>query len=779
MNRRPERRTAPMRGRRPWSLLLVLLLGFGLVVAPRGPAGGVAAQVDASGIEQALAAFDQNVALLQQLRASIDPASHDVGSLGLELAFDEPEAIAAAVHDAVAYQPYAGVLRGPEGTWEARAGNALDQALLLARLLVDAGYDAEVALATLPEAAVGDVLAMLRPAGAPPRVDWTGAGVAPEALVDDPEALDRAAEAAAAAVADLEARADATADWLEGQLGADWSDASPVEAELRAEASAYAWVRARLGAGEAWTDLHPVFADAPAWAAGLEPERTLEGTVPADLLHRFRLEAFVERRVSGEVEVAALFPAWERPVANLVGLPLVAGFAPDGLDDEELVVSDLAAASAATTFFVPVLNGAPIADAAVFDRLGNQVDAMAAASPMAGLFGQLGNLANQATQELGGEGIELSAVWWQYTFVHPDGRETVHRRTVLDRVDPDDRAAGTLGELAPLDAQAAFEALTIGQTLLVAPADVAAATAERVRLDAQIALAAYQRSAWLESVAPEGRSLDVPEATGTALARDRLTTAYAAFADHDVPEGAVGYRHEPALVVVSSPLVPGRSVVDIVQNPRRVLALDGARPLPAAALRAGVWETATERLALRAQDPSAVVDTFTFAAAAEAAGVEWRVLRSGDAAPADLPAASRAAIAADLAAGFVVVAPGSMPAAVDEAGWWRVDPATGVALGRAGDGRGQAATEYTAMQNFIAGQVFSQALNVAGFGACIQGGGSAGCCAADAAVGTAIGIGIGFAVGLKLAEATALGVGMLLDVGALGLGMGGALPSFC
>lgn len=776
MNRSPERVAAP--SRRPWPLLLALLVGFGLMIAPRGP-GGAAAQVDDAGIERALATFDESVEALQRLRATIDPASHDVGALALELAFDEPDEIARTVHETVAYQPYAGVLRGPAGTWEARAGNALDQALLLARLLLDAGYDAEVALATLPEAAARDVLATLRPAGAPPGVDWAAAGLTPEALVDDPAALERATDAAEAALAALEARADATAAWLEGELGAAWSGPAAVEAELLDEASAYAWVRARLFDGDPWHDLHPVFGAAPAWTASLEPERTLQGDVPTDLLHRFRLEAVVERRVGGEVEVSAPFPAWERPVANLVDVPLVAVFAPDGLEDAEMVVSDVAAASAATTFFVPVLNGAPIAGAEVFDRLGNRVDQMAAASPMGGLFGQLGNLANQATQELGGDGIELSAVWWQYTLVHPDGRETLHRRPVLDRVHPDDRAAGVVGELAPMDAQAIFEALTYSHTFMVATADVASGTAERVRLDAQLALAGYQRSAWLESVAPQGRSLDVPEATGNALARDRLTTAFAAFADHDVPVGAVSYRHEPALVVVSAPLAPGRSVVDVVQNPRRVLALDGGRSLPSAALRAGVWETATEHLALRAEGPVEVSDAFTFAAAADAAGVVWRTLRPGDAAPADLPAASRAAIADDLAAGYAVVAPTTVPAGSPEASWWRVDPATGVALGRAGDGRGQAATEYSATQMFVAGQMFTQSMNIAGFAVCRGTGGSNACCAADAAVGTAIGIGIGFAIGAKLAQAAALGAGMLIDAGTLGLGMGGVLPSFC
>lgn len=779
MPRPPERPAAPHRRRAPWPLLLVLLAGVGLLAAPATRGGPAAAQVDATGVAQALAAFDTQVDALERLRATIDPVGHDVGALGLELAFEEPEAIAAFVHEHVAFQPYAGVLRGPAGTWEARAGNALDQAILVATLLEDAGYDAEVALATLPEAAARDVLARLRPAGAPPGADLEAAGVTPEALVDDPAALDRAVAEAEAVLADLRARSEATARWLEDRLGATWARPDAEAADVLADAAAYAWVRARPFADDPWTDLHPVFGAAPAWAAELVAERTVDGVVPEDLLHRFRLEAFVERRVGGEVRTTALFPAWERPVANLVGVPLVLGFAPDGLDGGEFVVADAAAASDATTFFVPFLNGAPIAGAQVFDRLGNQVDAMAAASPMAGLFGQLGNLANQATQELGGEGLELTSVWWQYTFVHPDGREAVHRRPVVDRVPSDDRAAGAIGDLEPFDAQAVFEALAATHTLLVAPADVAAGTAERVRLDAQLALATYQRGLWLETVRPEGRPLEVPEATATALLRDRLTTAYAAFGDLAVPDGTVAYRHEPALVVVTAPLVPGRSVVDVVQNPRRVLALDGAAPQPSAALRAGVWETATERLALGVVPADGVEDAFAFAAAAADAGVVWRgVLRPEDV-PVGLPAASRAAIAHDLAAGYLVVAPETVPAGVRDAHWWRVDPATGVALGRAGDGRGQAATEYSTLEVTIAGQVFSQALNVAGFAACRQGGGSNLCCLGDAAVGTALGLGIGYVIGLKLAQATALGAGMLLDTTVLGLGLGGALPSFC
>src|SRR5690625_7956566 len=60
----------------------------------------------------------------------------------------------------------------------------------------------------------------------------------------------------------------------------------------------------------------------------------------------------------------------------------------------------------------------------------------------------------------------------------------------------------------------------------------------------------------------------------------------------------------------------------------------------------------------------------------------------------DLPAATRAAIAADLTAGYVVVSPVSVPADSPHAAWWRVHAETGETLGRGGDGSGAEMLDY-------------------------------------------------------------------------------------
>src|SRR5690606_34845639 len=76
---------------------------------------------------------------------------YDVDELSLALAFEDAEVIASWVADNLRYQVYAGLLRGPQGTLVAGAGNALDQAVLLASLLGDAGYDTRVVLGELTD----------------------------------------------------------------------------------------------------------------------------------------------------------------------------------------------------------------------------------------------------------------------------------------------------------------------------------------------------------------------------------------------------------------------------------------------------------------------------------------------------------------------------------------------------------------------------------------------------------------------------------------------------
>src|SRR5690606_16917924 len=159
----------------------------------------------------------------------------------------------------------------------ARAGNALDQALLLARLLTDAGYDARIALGALGDAdALELVMGMFAPR-AQPRVTADAAGLAESLGVDASAAAALAAEVGAfdLTATPLYREAEAAARQLAAALGPARPEAE-VTAELVAEARRYAWVEYRLSPSEPWTALHPLFAGrgaAPADAA----ETYLEG----------------------------------------------------------------------------------------------------------------------------------------------------------------------------------------------------------------------------------------------------------------------------------------------------------------------------------------------------------------------------------------------------------------------------------------------------------------------------------------------------------------------
>jgi transglutaminase-like putative cysteine protease len=101
--------------------------------------------------------FDAEVALLRarlvRLQAYLDefPAAlTDVEALARQYA--TPKAAFEFLRDELAFEPYAGVMKGARGTLLTRGGNALDRALLLAALLKQNGIDARIAHARLDDA---------------------------------------------------------------------------------------------------------------------------------------------------------------------------------------------------------------------------------------------------------------------------------------------------------------------------------------------------------------------------------------------------------------------------------------------------------------------------------------------------------------------------------------------------------------------------------------------------------------------------------------------------
>ena len=110
-------------------------------------------------------------------RATPDPS--DVWSQAARLGHDA-ERIVAFVRDEVAYEPYPGLLRGASGALLVRAGNALDQALLLRALLAAGGVDARLMVRDLDAgetAALHAAFAARAPVAEDPPPDVEGAAI--------------------------------------------------------------------------------------------------------------------------------------------------------------------------------------------------------------------------------------------------------------------------------------------------------------------------------------------------------------------------------------------------------------------------------------------------------------------------------------------------------------------------------------------------------------------------------------------------------------------------
>ncbi len=679
-------------------LFVVLALLFAPAVA--------AAQGNASARPAWLEDLDRYVEVMSAGLKNTDAGRRSLSDLSLELALEEPDAIVTWVRTHIAYQPYTGVLRGAEGTVVSGAGNAWDQALLLATLLQDAAFDARIAYGQLSEAQALGLLA--ETAGAPSAqpdiavpLGELGAlvGFGPgqaEAWVAEAEGqLDALAEQSDSMTAQLLGALDGAGV----EIGAN----AAAQAALLADAEDYAWVQVRVPGGE-WRDVHPAFAQAPSDLA-LEPEGVLEGSVPPEYQHRLRLELVVEQRLGDKLVEHALMAPWERPTANLFGVPLTLDITADGMDDDAYNAGDAQAVLDATHFFVPSFNGSLPEGGQVFDLSGRVVPPDAAGNVAAALFQTVSNAMNKATSALGGLGdappeddagaMALASVFVRYTLIEPGGEEHSVRRDLLDRVGADNRAQGSsafANEMSDLDMLKALQGST---TLMAMTGSFSEAYSLERSLDASAAV--RDELARMDEALRSGsfRSYrPTPELADAArpMAHLRLFDLFDA---GPALEGTVVFRSAPTLVAFEQHWPEGHDVVDVIANPMRNLTMspDGPQLMPRESLRRGVWETRTEGLPL-AGDGVSRHGAFDGVAAALEAGATLVVARDASLLPAEWPAQSRAAAGRDLEAGYVVVLPQGPVAAGAEAAWFRVDPTSGVALGLAGAGRGQEMTEY-------------------------------------------------------------------------------------
>jgi Transglutaminase-like superfamily len=363
---------------------------------------------------------------------SSDPIADLADSLGLDV-----ERIFRFVADEIRYQPYAGILRGPTGTLASRAGNAADQAALLAALLQAAAVPVRFAWGALDDATAATLLGSTTATADEARQYAVDALLGPQPTQTSPApSLD---PSTAAQLQRPGSNPDDIASWLGDQL--DGTIASLTGALSAAgiqlpsgfsdvsgpEQTQHLWVQA--GNGAEWQDLDPSMAGQPAGETLADAQGTV-GVLPDDLRHTVKFEVVAEKVTDHALAETTLLGV-TRTSEDLANAPiLLVNVDPSGL---KAVGVDIAAGLEGWKSYVAVLG------------IGNDAWTSSGFLQFAtdsGVFSPTGPAP---------EG-ETTAEWLQATVSRPGTDPQVVRRVIFDRIGDAARAAGTidLSRLSPV-----------------------------------------------------------------------------------------------------------------------------------------------------------------------------------------------------------------------------------------------------------------------------------------------------------------------------------------
>lgn len=646
-------------------------------------------------------------ALTDAIREKLDRTAFDFDALLDELDFDVDKIISFSKKE-IAFEQYAGILRGAKGVLFSRAGNSIDQSLLLAKLLRDAGYDARIVGAELTRDQAREVLrAMKEDFGSPPAIADPGAlldvlrevsGIGEDISDEVKRAFyDYVNFVPRAENAPVHDQILAITEFLTRQLHSRklQFDGEHVQEQLLREAQQYFWVQYKESASAPWSDVHPLFRTQPTFQPP-EPGETYSGALPERLQHRLRFQVFIERKIGDRLEVVPITSGWERPVANMVGTQLVFANVADSMLGVNESALELDVLLKRAKSFVPTFGAGVAPGAKFFDLRGNVIDSMAAARPASGIFSEVNRAFGEAIGGLAGEGAipTLTAQWMEFVLIAPDGTESTFRRTTFDRIGaaarksntvPTDLTPTTLDDVRPLIQRHTF-GLNVGRIPRGFGIDSAAVDFEQWEPEIKRAL---------EYGAEDG-AVSLGARRNPPVGWGGLWALFSILDQADtIGKNHRSYRSAPGLLIHSEGLGSDQEYlerIDIVSNSRRVLDISGITPAidPIRMVEAGVWETMLEGTFISGSDLYST--TVAFDAAAHL-GSNPVVISS----PASLnqisaSADTLAAIESDLVRGYVVIAPSAEPS-TGRSGWWRIDPQTGETLGQILDGRGAVTTE--------------------------------------------------------------------------------------
>ncbi len=717
-------------------------------------------QQSGSGHDQAKATLGGVFWQIDEMRAQLDDAGFDPAALALVLGND-PVAIFNFVQQEIAYQPYPGLLRFGGGTLMNLAGNSCDQAALLGEMLIAAGQDVRFALAPMSGVLQDQLLQTAnRPA---PAFTAPDAFTLPDA--QDRENLfwlgfsDRMIDAQLAEavivsnsfVQELEYSYDLTMGLLGPRIDAVLQAPGGVSAPVQ---QTHCWVRIADPTG--WQDLDPTAWWLDMGQSALRPETVVAG-LPLTLAPSITLKLELETRGEGGVQTRNILDATStlfRPVNELTAV-----FTPTATGDDRIPEPGFARAyvmqlalngreSKSLPFDlcgrVPPPPPAPPEDKAfgsatstlsgLFDddeptktqappkplTCGAVARPAAAPAPVpapsgGGLFGSLNSfLGNSkpapakpapAARPAPPLRQELERLTLEITLKNVAGESRTERRVLLRR--PGDLSADAIARDMQRQLSSAYEAVIWGGRIERDYIDarefdtlLAAQPVYEIMLDARYGIAPETP---IETLLAGIETVNVELLEAARISNALVESAAAEFADSSTH---VGFPQMMALRTgFVSPVSGGPSrpvrVYDIVSNQLLVSGKDASRRQ----VEYGITSTLLEYLLAGGGDS---LNFYRVLVAARDQGVDMITLRTMDAVSRveqGIDPDSAALLRADLANGFVAIAPASSVQVGQQQayGWLRINPVTGETLGRGALG-GQAMTERITLESAIAQQ---------------------------------------------------------------------------
>lgn len=687
-------------------LVLVMLINSAVLSGP------VSAQtLNPIPKDQALQNLQSYMRFIGSLRAQLDRTQFDTDALLDELDYDL-EKIEGFVRGEIGFEPYGGLLRGPLGTLLARGGNTLDQAVLLAKLLNDAGYETRVAHCQIDRSQATRLLAQISksqpstsPFKDPRKVSEIfhsylgislGAGETDEILAfltaeEEPLQLPQPVVA--------------QAEIIQEQSRVDGSAIQEKKIEqLSAQTEQYFWVQIKEGTISNWRDLHPAISDESQDPTTCPPEGYFSGNVPPNLHHKLRLKVQIVQRVRDQFSHHTVMPTWEVPTANLVGEVVTFTNLPNLMSSDQHL-ADPDAAVENSTYFVPLLNGKIPPGASAFNTSGVTFPPDAVASSYSGIFQTVSSKAESAIAALDrlgepeslDEGTvdpirSLASQELQVEFEAPDGeiRSKTHRIAAASQNEsPKNQDQPSINKL--LAEERAFM-VSVGR---MPDSFVLEKTFERI-LGANELI----RSA-IELAYSEEKDFSILDAGDANLSWGGHLELYSSFDSYDGDPSTLIYRDRPALVLHTRDLTSlnnGREVLDIFWSPITALSVDSNALTfdHAAVIRRGVWESYVEGHFISRGDVLAKSAFNDFERLMDESGRFEAITYSNTDSIDKLNASTetKRAMLEDVRNGYTLVIAQPTRDKQEMTSWYRVDPHTAETLGMLESGIGGSITEY-------------------------------------------------------------------------------------